>query len=225
MTINDIDRELKIIIDLVDIEKEERDMIQEIKGKNKAESAKLIFEYLKKKLNEANLQYSIALREGDIIKTETQKDEVADDILTGIARNDTILRRIEIAENQMRKKQKLNELLRTVFIGVAISSIFPGLFLTNVLSRPVAMVIYIIVLLSCIVYVVYEMMNMKHERNPLSIREKLFKHPNTKMIFQSKILSDMEDVDDKINELEGLVRTVEIPSELMKEYIDNEYEK
>jgi hypothetical protein len=225
MTINDIDRELKIIIDLVDIEKEERDMIQEIKGKNKAESAKLIFEYLKKNLNEANLQYSIALREGAIIKTETQKDEVADDILTGIARNDTILRRIEIAENQMRKKQKLNELLRTVFIGVAISSIFPGLFLTNVLSRPVAMVIYIIVLLSCIVYVVYEMMNMKHERNPLSIREKLFKHPNTKMIFQSKILSDMEDVDDKINELEGLVRTVEIPSELMKEYIDNEYEK
>jgi uncharacterized membrane protein len=145
--------------------------------------------------------------------------------LTGVARNDTILRRIEIAENQMRKKQKLNELLRTVFIVVAASSIFPGLFLTSVVSRPVAMVLYVLVLLSCIVYVVYEMVNMKHERNPLSIREKIFKHPNTKMIFQSKILSDMEDVDDKINELESLVRTVEIPPELMKEYIDDEYEK
>jgi len=225
MTTNDIDRELKIIIDLVDVEKEERDMIQEIKGKNKAESAKLIFDYLKKKLNEANLEYSIALREGAIKKTETQKDEVAKDVLTGVARNDTILRRIEIAENQMRKKQKLNELLRTVFIVVAASSIFPGLFLTSVVSRPVAMVLYVLVLLSCIVYVVYEMVNMKHERNPLSIREKIFKHPNTKMIFQSKILSDMEDVDDKINELESLVRTVEISPELMKEYIDDEYEK
>lgn len=225
MTTNDIDRELKIIIDLVDVEKEERDMIQQIKGKNKAESAKLIFDYLKKKLNEANLEYSIALREGAIKKTETQKDEVAKDVLTGVARNDTILRRIEIAENQMRKKQKLNELLRTVFIVVAASSIFPGLFLTSVVSRPVAMVLYVLVLLSCIVYVVYEMVNMKHERNPLSIREKIFKHPNTKMIFQSKILSDMEDVDDKINELESLVRTVEIPPELMKEYIDDEYEK
>ena len=225
MTTNDIDRELKIIIDLVDVEKEERDMIQEIKGKNKAESAKLIFDYLKKKLNEANLQYFIALREGAIKKTETQKEEVANDVLTGVARNDTILRRIEIAENQMRKKQKFNELLRNVFIATAVSSILPGLFLTKVLSRPVSMVIYILVLLVCIVYVVYEMMNMKHERNPLSIREKLFKHPNTKMIFQSKILSDIEDVDNKINELESLVKTVEIPQELMKEYIDDEYEK
>lgn len=224
MNTNDIDYELKIIIDLVDVEKEERDMIQEIKGKNKSESAKLIFDYLKRKLNEANLQYFIALREGSIKKTEAQKEEVANDVLTGVARNDTILRRIEIAENQMRKKQKLNELLRNVFIVIAVSSILPGLFLTKVLSRPVSMVVYILILLSCIVYVVYEMMNMKHDRNPLSIREKLFKHPNTKMIFQSKILSDIEDVDSKIDELESLVKTVELPAELMKEYIDDEYE-
>ena len=44
------------------------------------------------------------------------------------------------------------------------------------------------------------------------------------MIFQSKILSDMTDVDNKLDELESLVETVEIPPELMKEYIDDEYE-
>ena len=44
------------------------------------------------------------------------------------------------------------------------------------------------------------------------------------MIFQSKMLSDMADVDDKINELESLVKTVELPPEMMKQYIDNEYE-
>jgi hypothetical protein len=63
MTNNDTDRELEIIIELVDIEQEERDIIREIKGKNKAESAKLIFDYLKNKLKEANLEYFISLRE------------------------------------------------------------------------------------------------------------------------------------------------------------------
>ena len=135
-----------------------------------------------------------------------------------------LLRKIEIAENQQRKKQKLNELLRIVFIVVAVASLVPGLFMTNVLSRPMAIVVYIIILLTTLVYAIYEFINMKHERNPLSIREKLFKHPNIKMIFQSKMLSDMADVDDKIDELESLVKTVEIPPEKMKEYIDDEYE-
>ena len=62
MTNNDTDSELEIIIELVDIEQEERDIIREIKGKNKAESAKLIFDYLKNKLKEANLEYFISLR-------------------------------------------------------------------------------------------------------------------------------------------------------------------
>ena len=44
----------------------------------------------------------------------------------------------------------------------------------------------------------YVVWNGKYEteRNPLSVREKLF-NPNIKMIFQSKMLSDMADVDGK----------------------------
>jgi Ca2+/Na+ antiporter len=141
-----------------------------------------------------------------------------------MARNDTILRKIEIAENQMRKKKKLNELLRNVFIIVTASSIIPGLFMVNMVSKPISLVLYILLLLATFVYVVYEYTNMKHERNPLSIREKLFSHPDMKMIFQSKILSDMEDVDDKIDELESLVKTVDLSPEMMKEYIDDQYE-
>lgn len=224
MTTNESDQELQIIIELVDVEQEERNLIQEIKGKNKAEAGKLIFEYLVDKLKEVNLKYFVQLSDIASKKVDSLKKGVSDDILAGIAKNDTILRRIEIAENQKRKKEKLNELLRIVFIVVAIASLVPGLFMTNILSRPMAIVVYVLVLLTLFVYVVYEYVNMKHERNPLSIREKLFKHPNVKMIFQSKMLSDMADVDDKINELESLVKTVELPPELMKEYIDDEYE-
>jgi hypothetical protein len=224
MTNNDTDRELEIIIELVDIEQEERDIIREIKGKNKAESAKLIFDYLKNKLKEANLEYFISLRENAKLGLEDKKEQVSKDILTGMARNDTILRKIEIAENQMRKKKKLNELLRNVFIIVTASSIIPGLFMVNMVSKPISLVLYILLLLATFVYVVYEYTNMKHERNPLSIREKLFSHPDMKMIFQSKILSDMEDVDDKIDELESLVKTVDLSPEMMKEYIDDQYE-
>ena len=224
MTNNDTDRELEIIIELVDIEQEERDIIREIKGKNKAESAKLIFDYLKNKLKEANLEYFISLRENAKLGLEDKKEQVSKDILTGMARNDTILRKIEIAENQMRKKKKLNELLRNVFIIVTASSIIPGLFMVNMVSKPISLVLYILLLLATFVYVVYEYTNMKHERNPLSIREKLFSHPYMKMIFQSKILSDMEDVDDKIDELESLVKTVDLSPEMMKEYIDDQYE-
>ena len=224
MTNNDTDRELEIIIELVDIEQEERDIIREIKGKNKAESAKLIFYYLKNKLKEANLEYFISLRENAKLGLEDKKEQVSKDILTGMARNDTILRKIEIAENQMRKKKKLNELLRNVFIIVTASSIIPGLFMVNMVSKPISLVLYILLLLATFVYVVYEYTNMKHERNPLSIREKLFSHPDMKMIFQSKILSDMEDVDDKIDELESLVKTVDLSPEMMKEYIDDQYE-
>ena len=183
---------------------------------------KSVFEYLKDRLKESTLTYTDSLHKAAAQKSALMKDEVSEDIFSGVARNDTLLRRIEIAENQQRKKEKLNELLRNAFIVVAVSSIIPGLFMTNILSRPVAIVVYILVLLSLIVYVVYEMVNMKHERNPLSVREKLFKHPNIKMIFQSKMLSDMSDVDDKINELESLVKTVELPPEMMKQYIDNE---
>ena len=224
MTNNDTDSELEIIIELVDIEQEERDIIREIKGKNKAESAKLIFDYLKNKLKEANLEYFISLRENAKLGLEDKKEQVSKDILTGMARNDTILRKIEIAENQMRKKKKLNELLRNVFIIVTASSIIPGLFMVNMVSKPISLVLYILLLLATFVYVVYEYTNMKHERNPLSIREKLFSHPDMKMIFQSKILSDMEDVDDKIDELESLVKTVDLSPEMMKEYIDDQYE-
>ena len=224
MTTNEPDRELQIIIELVDGEQEERNLIQEIKGKNKNESGKLIFEYLVDKLKEVNLKYFVLLGDAASKNVDLLKKEVSDDVLAGIARNDTILRRIEIAENQKRKKEKLNELLRIVFIVVAVASLVPGLFMTNIVSRPMAIVIYVLVLLALFVYVVYEFVNMKHERNPLSIREKLFKHPNIKMIFQSKMLSDMADVDDKINELESLVKTVELPPEMMKEYIDDEYE-
>ena len=224
MTNNDTDRELEIIIELVDIEQEERDIIREIKGKNKAESAKLIFDYLKNKLKEANLEYFISLRENAKLGLEDKKEQVSKDILTGMARNDTILRKIEIAENQMRKKKKLNELLRNVFIIVTASSIIPGLFMVNMVSKPISLVLYILLLLATFVYVVYEYTNMKHERNPLSIREKLFSHPDMKMIFQSKILSDMEDVDDKIDELESLVKTVDLSPEMMKEYIDDQFE-
>ena len=224
MTNNDTDRELEIIIELVDIEQEERDIIREIKGKNKAESAKLIFDYLKNKLKEANLEYFISLRENAKLGLEDKKEQVSKDILTGMARNDTILRKIEIAENQMLKKKKLNELLRNVFIIVTASSIIPGLFMVNMVSKPISLVLYILLLLATFVYVVYEYTNMKHERNPLSIREKLFSHPDMKMIFQSKILSDMEDVDDKIDELESLVKTVDLSPEMMKEYIDDQYE-
>jgi len=224
MTANETDKELQIIIELVDIEQEERDLMQEIKGKNKAEAGKLIFNYLVNKLKEVNLKYFVTLGDVAAKKTDLLKKEVSDDVLISIAKNDTLLRRIEIAENQKRKKEKLNELLRIVFIVVAITSLIPGLFMTNILSRPMAIVVYVLVLLSLFVYVVYEFVNMKHERNPLSIREKLFKHPNIKMIFQSKILSDMTDVDNKLDELESLVKTVEIPPELMKEYIDDEYE-
>ena len=224
MTNNDTYRELEIIIELVDIEQEERDIIREIKGKNKAESAKLIFDYLKNKLKEANLEYFISLRENAKLGLEDKKEQVSKDILTGMARNDTILRKIEIAENQMRKKKKLNELLRNVFIIVTASSIIPGLFMVNMVSKPISLVLYILLLLATFVYVVYEYTNMKHERNPLSIREKLFSHPDMKMIFQSKILSDMEDVDDKIDELESLVKTVDLSPEMMKEYIDDQFE-
>ena len=216
------DKELEIIIDLVDVKEEERELIENIKKGNKAQMGKSVFEYLKDRLKESNLSYTDSLYNAEAQKTEIMKDEVSEDIFSGVARNDTLLRRIEIAENQQRKKEKLNELLRNAFIVVAVSSIIPGLFMTNILSRPVAMVVYILVLLSLVVYVVYGMVNMKHERNPLSVREKLFKHPNIKMIFQSKMLSDMADVDDKINELESLVKTVELPPEMMKQYIDNE---
>ena len=218
------DKELEIIIDLVDVKEEERELIENIKKGNKAQMGKSVFEYLKDRLKEATLAYTDSLHEAATQKSDLMKDEVSEDIFSGVAKNDTLLRRIEIAENQQRKKEKLNELLRNAFIVVAVSSIIPGLFMTNILSRPVAMVVYILVLLSLVVYVVYEMVNMKHERNPLSVREKLFKHPNIKMIFQSKMLSDMADVDDKINELESLVKTVELPPEMMKQYIDNEYE-
>ena len=216
------DKELEIIIDLVNVKEEERELIENIKKGNKAQMGKSVFEYLKDRLKESNLSYTDSLYNAEAQKTEIMKDEVSEDIFSGVARNDTLLRRIEIAENQQRKKEKLNELLRNAFIVVAVSSIIPGLFMTNILSRPVAMVVYILVLLSLVVYVVYGMVNMKHERNPLSVREKLFKHPNIKMIFQSKMLSDMADVDDKINELESLVKTVELPPEMMKQYIDNE---
>jgi len=218
------DKELEIIIDLVDVKEEERELIENIKKGNKAQMGKSVFEYLKDRLKEATLAYTDSLHEAATQKSDLMKDEVSEDIFSGVAKNDTLLRRIEIAENQQRKKEKLNELLRNAFIVVAVSSIIPGLFMTNILSRPVAMVVYILVLLLLVVYVVYEMVNMKHERNPLSVREKLFKHPNIKMIFQSKMLSDMADVDDKINELESLVKTVELPPEMMKQYIDNEYE-
>lgn len=224
MANNNTDRELEIIVELVDIDEQEKDMIREIKGKNKAEMAKLIFNYLKNKLKEANLKYFIALRENKQVSVEEAKEQVSEDILVRMAKNDTILRRIEIAEDQMRKKQKLNKLLQLVFMVVAVSSILPGLSMVNILTKPVAIVLYILVLLATLVYVVYEYKNMKHERNPLSIREKLFRHPTTKMIFQSKILSDMEDVDDKINELESLVKTVDLSPEMMKEYIDDQYE-
>ena len=216
------DKELEIIIDLVDVKEEERELIENIKKGNKAQMGKSVFEYLKDRLKEATLAYTDSLHEAATQKSDLMKDEVSEDIFSGVAKNDTLLRRIEIAENQQRKKEKLNELLRNAFIVVAVSSIIPGLFMTNILSRPVAMVVYILVLLSLVVYVVYGMVNMKHERNPLSVREKLFKHPNIKMIFQSKMLSDMADVDDKINELESLVKTVELPPEMMKQYIDNE---
>ena len=216
------DKELEIIIDLVNVKEEERELIENIKKGNKAQMGKSVFEYLKDRLKEATLAYTDSLHEAAAQKSDLMKDEVSEDIFSGVAKNDTLLRRIEIAENQQRKKEKLNELLRNAFIVVAVSSIIPGLFMTNILSRPVAMVVYILVLLSLVVYVVYGMVNMKHERNPLSVREKLFKHPNIKMIFQSKMLSDMADVDDKINELESLVKTVELPPEMMKQYIDNE---
>ena len=216
------DKELEIIIDLVNVKEEERELIENIKKGNKAQMGKSVFEYLKDRLKEATLAYTDSLHEAATQKSDLMKDEVSEDIFSGVAKNDTLLRRIEIAENQQRKKEKLNELLRNAFIVVAVSSIIPGLFMTNILSRPVAMVVYILVLLSLVVYVVYGMVNMKHERNPLSVREKLFKHPNIKMIFQSKMLSDMADVDDKINELESLVKTVELPPEMMKQYIDNE---
>lgn len=224
MTTNETDKELEIIIELVDVEKEERELIEKIKSGNKAQMGKNVFEYLKDRLKEANLTYIKSLYDTASQKNNLMKDEVTEDIFSGVARNDTLLRRIEIAENQQRKKEKLNELLRIVFMVIAVASIVPGLFMTNVLSRPIAIVIHILICLSLVVYVVYGMVNMKHERNPLSVREKLFKHPNIKMIFQSKMLSDMADVDDKINELESLVKTVEIPPEMMKEYIDDEYE-
>lgn len=224
MTTNETDKELEIIIELVDVKKEERELIERIKKGNKAQMGRSVFDYLTDRLKESNLTYFKSLHDTASQKSDLMKNGVSEDIFTGIARNDTLLRRIEIAENQQRKKDKLNELLRIVFIVTAVSSIVPGLFMTNILSRPVAIVIHILIFLSLVVYVVYGIVNMKHERNPLSVREKLFKHPNIKMIFQSKILSDMADVDDKINELDSLVKTVELPPEMMKQYIDDEYE-
>lgn len=224
MTTNETDKELEIIIELVDVKKEERELIERIKKGNKAQMGRSVFDYLTDRLKESNLTYFKSLHDTASQKSDLMKNGVSEDIFTGIARNDTLLRRIEIAENQQRKKDKLNELLRNVFIVTAVSSIVPGLFMTNILSRPVAIVIHILIFLSLVVYVVYGIVNMKHERNPLSVREKLFKHPNIKMIFQSKILSDMADVDDKINELDSLVKTVELPPEMMKQYIDDEYE-
>jgi len=221
------DQEVQIIIDLVDVDKQEKNLIKDIKGKNATQAAILIKNYLLAKLEVINGEYILLLREKERKGLDIKKQNVRNDVLgtVGLARNDTIMRKIEIGENEKRKKDMLISLLHIVFVVVASCSLIPSLYYFNVLSLPVSVTAYILVLLALITYVFYKMINMKHERNPLSIREKLFRHPDMKMIFQSKMLSDMEDIDEKVNELESLVKTVNIPPELMKEYIDDEYER
>ena len=216
------DQEFEIIIDLVDVDKQERKLMENIKGKNIAQSAVFIKNYLVTKLELLNNKYILTLREKERKGIELKKDEVREDVLgeVGLARNDTILRKIEIAQNEKRKKDKLISLLKLSFVVVAAASLVPSMYVFNMLSKPVSITLYILVLLSLGTYVVYKMITMKHERNPLGIREKLFAHPNMKMIYQSKILSDIENIDEKVDELESLVKTVTIPPELMKEYLD-----
>jgi hypothetical protein len=216
------DEEIKIIIDLVDVDQEERDLIREIKGKNSAQAAVLIKGYLIEKLTKLNTDYILLLREKARKGIDIKKDELKNDVMgdVGMARNDTLLRRIRIGENEKNKKDFLINLIKILVIGVIISSLLPAMYYFKLLSRPVSVALYLMVLMGLGVYFYYGIIMMTHEKNPANVNERLFRHPNMKMIFQSKILSDMEDVDQKIDELESLVKTVEIPPNMMKQYID-----
>ena len=124
------DEEIKIIIDLVDVDQEERDLIREIKGKNSAQAAVLIKGYLIEKLTKLNTDYILLLREKARKGIDIKKDELKNDVMgdVGMARNDTLLRRIRIGENEKNKKDFLINLIKILVIGVIISSLLPAMY-------------------------------------------------------------------------------------------------
>ena len=194
------DGEIKILIELMHDEEDKR-LFAALQSKNNVEAAKNILRYLFFK-NEEYQSKIVQLKASlDKLKQEEEKNKILLDDSEDNSGLYTLMRKIQLAENNANRKSVLTKEIKNNVMIVLLMTFLVALSSLRVLPVGVVLSIYTVVLTASFGYSYLNYKKATDARNVQNMKQKLFTKPGFKQMIQSKLQADLSDITEELNDV------------------------